>query len=74
MIIIKRKMESEKSGTSEYGNVQASINSNGQITLRTYYEPENDEIVILSAKETRAIFTLFKQIKNLGIELPDLPF
>ena len=74
MIIIKRKMESEKSGTPEYGNVQASINSNGQITLRTYYEPEKDEIVILSEKETQAIFTLFKQIKNLGIKLPELPF
>jgi len=74
MIIIKRKIESEKSGTSESGNVQASINSNGQITLRTYCEPEKDEIVILSERETQAIFTLFKQIKALGTQLPEMPF
>ena len=74
MIIIKRKIEFEKSGTSESGNVQASINSNGQITLRTHYEPEKDEIVILSERETQAIFTLFKQIKALGTQLPEMPF
>lgn len=81
MQIIKRKMTVEETNTDEryftpnQGTVQASFNSDGKITLRTVADSINkDVIIVLSEKETRAIFTLFKQIKALGVQLPELPF
>ena len=78
MKIINRKMETsvittEMSQTAFY--CQASFNSDGVITLRNYNITNRncDEIIILSAEETQAIFQLFskigRKIKNL-----DLPF
>ena len=53
---------------------QASINSNGNITLRNHNgkHKETDEIIILSRSETTALFELFSMIgqKVKGYTLP----
>lgn len=53
---------------------QASLNSDGNITLRNYnsFNKNNDEIIILSSAETEALFRLFSQIgrKNQNYDLP----
>lgn len=53
---------------------QASFNSDNCITLRNYdrRNPNNDEIIILSYEETRAIFSLFSRFgeKNRNYNLP----
>lgn len=81
MIIINRQMESgssvsERSRTST--NCQASFNSDGVITLRNYtdWKLESDEIIILSAAETKAIQELFSKIglmaRNYTLPLMEL--
>lgn len=77
MITIKRKMQAEevcKSG--KYYSVQASLNSDGVITLRSYDErnKNEDEITILSREETQAIFALMRSLKKKGVQNPDIPF
>lgn len=78
MQIIKRKMKVEKTKTEENGYVQASFNSDGRITLRTYglfgNEETTDEIIVLNARETTAIIQLFKALKNKGVDISDIPF
>lgn len=78
MIIIKRKMQVEEVAKTEESNsgrrCQASLNSDGRITLR-HYDPirkDNDEIIILSETETGAIFALMEALKNRSTR--SLPF
>lgn len=73
MKIIEREMKSTENKTNfSNWNCQASFNSNGNITLRNYdsYVKDKDEIIILSDKETEAIFDLFRKLKNKDM----LPF
>lgn len=80
MIVIKRKMQvDEQTTNADYGynqRSQASINSDGRITLRNYnpHDRNNDEIMILSEAETKAIFDLMRVMKGLGVRNEDLPF
>lgn len=57
MIIINRKMQTKETVKGNFDRAQASINSDGRITLRNYspYDKDADEIMILSDTETRAI-------------------
>ena len=75
MDIIKRKMTAEIERVEEESSCQASFNSDGVLTLRhrSHYDPNNDVIIVLSRKETEAIFELFWQMKG-KISMPDLPF
>ena len=75
MEIIKRKMAAERETIEELSTVQVSFNSDGVLTLRhrSHYDPNNDVIIVLSRKETEAIFELFRQMKG-KISMPDLPF
>ena len=76
MEIINRKMEAEKNAVGEnYMDYQASFNSDGVLTLRnrSHNRLDEDVIIVLSRKETDAIFELFRQIKT-KFNLPDLPF
>ena len=75
MLIIQRDIASRKSKTNSgnlFPHCQASFNSDGQITLRNYDDNSSDEIIILSNKETNAIFSLFSRIgqKNKNFDLP----
>ena len=69
MIKIRRKMTSEQIEESRmyyYQKCQASLNSDGNITLRNYdcTEKDSDEIFILTKEETRALYQLFALLKN----------
>lgn len=75
MKLIKREMQSEEpieDKTNYYSCCQASINSDGNITLRNYdrKSKNSDEIIILSQEETAAIFRLLEKIKNYDTRLP----
>lgn len=75
MKIINREMTITETVTNKSNNscyCQASFNSNGFITLRNYnIENKNsDEIIILSAEETKAVIDLFKMLKQKTLELP----
>lgn len=75
MIILKRQMQAEViAKDTGYHSSQASINSNGCIAIRNYnYSDKNqDEIIILSREETKAIFSLFNILDENGKER--LPF
>ena len=77
MLIIKRKMTAEKIKSNEYlPCCQASLNSDGRITLRNFHfdNEEDDEIIILSEEETNAIFKLFSRIGSKIKSFGDLPF
>ena len=54
---------------------QASLNSDGNITLRNYdrADKNKDEIIILSNSETAALFELFSQMGQ-KCKRYDLPF
>lgn len=76
MKIINRKMESNAITTDESHLIcQASFNSDGVITLRNYnfQDRNSDEIIILSERETKAIFNLFSKIGSINTKF-DLPF
>ena len=69
MKVIERQMQvTEKISNGAYNCCQASINSDGKITLRNYdySNKEADEIIILSREETKAIFNLFNRLSELG--------
>lgn len=75
MKLIDREMKvvetiTGKSNSSLY--CQASINSNGCITLRNYNisDKNSDEIIILSAEETEAIFELMRVLKMRENSIP----
>lgn len=72
MIIINREMQKDEKESLHYSKCQASINSDGNITLRNYnLEDKNkDQILILTYNETRALIDLFK----LLIQKDLLPF
>lgn len=76
MEIIKRKMVvvNEVDTENNSSRCQASLNSDGRITLRHYapIRKDEDEIIILSEKETRAIFALMEVIKDHATR--SLPF
>ena len=79
MILIDREMKavSKTTDKSSFSSLcHASINSDGRITLRNYdpYAKDNDEIIILSDNETKAIFDLMRVIKGLGVKNEDIPF
>ena len=62
--MVAKEQITDKSNTMLY--CQASINSDGVITLRNYdiQNKNSDEIIILSAEETQAIFDLFRMLGN----------
>lgn len=64
--MISKESITEKSNTFCY--CQASLNSDGNITLRNYNirNKNSDEIIILSAEETQAIIKLFSEIGKIG--------
>lgn len=68
----KRKItKDEKETPSKYQYTQASINSDRCLTIRNYnYDNSSDEIIVLSNKETNAIFDLLKFIKEKEDTLP----
>lgn len=76
MIVIERESQARVITTDKEGKnlliCQASINSDGNITLRNYNacNKNSDEIIILSDKETQAIFKLMKVIGNNSNDLP----
>ena len=78
MTIIDRTMTS-KVTTTEKGQhslfCQASFNSDGYITLRNYNLPDKsqDEIIVLSAEETKAVIDLFRKMHSM-IHIDELPF
>ena len=77
MITIKREMQTKAVNKSEkYYSCQASLNSDGVITLRNYNENDRDkdEITVLSREETKAIFALMRSIKTSGASNSDIPF
>ena len=72
---IEERTEKAEHNLNEYlPNCQASFNSDGNITLRSYdrSNKNKDEIIILSTVETDALFRLFSQIgvKNRAYTLP----
>lgn len=74
MKVISRMMESSTQ-TVEGAECQASFNSDGRLTLRTYSlgNKNHDTIMILSEAETKAIFLLLKQmgeLKNVDYTIP----
>jgi hypothetical protein len=83
MKIIKRKMETlaEQIKIGDHNidtylpYCQASFNSDGNITLRNYdrSNKNDDEIVILSNSETKALFELFSKLGQVNKNY-DLPF
>ena len=69
MKIVNREMKAKETITGNsnyYSYCQASLNSDGNITLRNYdiRDKASDEIIILSAKETKAIFNLMRVING----------
>lgn len=81
MIVIKRNMNAEEIVKTANNNIdqylpycQASFNSDGNITLRNYdrSNKNKDEIIILSDRETDALFALFSKIgqKHRNFDLP----
>lgn len=80
MIKINRLTENEDvTSTCSYFDIcQASFNTNGNIVLRNYSSADkaknkSDEIIIMSKKETEAIFDLVRTMAQVcGIK--DLPF
>ena len=76
MKVIERQMqvnESESENKRIFPLSQASINSDGNITIRNYDHSKNaDEIIILSREETKAIFHLFNRLSEMSKDW--LPF
>lgn len=75
MKVIERQMQvTESQQKHNYQQCQASINSDGCITVRNYSlcNKNQDEIIILSREETRAIFNLFNRLSEMGKDW--LPF
>lgn len=79
MIAYKRKVESETEIACDENCVyftEAALNSSGCLTVRKVYDcgAENtynaaDELIVLTRKETNAIFNLFRLFRER-----DLPF
>ena len=73
MKVITRNMMSEVYETKDkYGLYQASLNSDGCLTLRRFFidDKEHDKIICFTRDETRAIVQLFRLIKDYGFDLP----
>lgn len=81
MIIVKRTTNVVENINTANNNIneylpycQASFNSDGNITLRNYdrSNKNKDEIIVLSASETEALFLLFSRLgqKNRNYTLP----
>lgn len=74
MKVISRMIESTTQ-TVEGTECQASFNSDGRLTLRTFSigNKNHDTIMVLSEAETKAIFLLLKQmgeLKNVDYTIP----
>lgn len=79
MILIDREITTKEIKTDKgltSMECQASLNSDGVITLRNYNigHGDSDEIIVLSHEETEAIFELFKKLKRYFKDIGDLPF
>ena len=74
MLILNRQIRvvEENTPIRRYSNSQASVNSDGCITLRNYNDGTEDEIIILSPSESKAIFKLMHVLKDAKLE--ELPF
>lgn len=74
MRIIEREMKSHITDCPPLNNSQASINSDGMLTLRNYGgSPDTDTIIVFTRNESQAIIRLFRElVKIFGHE--DLPF
>ncbi len=77
MILINREINSKEITTEKgknFNNCQASLNSDGNITLRNFdsRNKNSDEIIVLSKEETRAIVKLFSEIGEMNKR--SLPF
>lgn len=75
MKVIERQMQvTETAQKNNYQQCQASINSDGCMTLRNFdYANKNaDEIIIFTREETKAIFNLFNRLNEMGKDR--LPF
>lgn len=68
--IASRTITTPMNKTAKY--CQASFNSDGNITLRSYdiRNKDSDEIIILSAEETQAIFKLLQEMSRNASGLP----
>ena len=69
MKVIERQMQvTETEQKHNYQQCQASINSDGCMTLRNFdYANKNaDEIIIFTREETKAIFNLFNRLSEMG--------
>ena len=76
MKLIERQMQlKETEQKHNYQQCQASINSDGCITIRNYdyQNKDQDEIIILSRKETGALIKLFSKISQITNNY-NLPF
>lgn len=75
MIKFKREMKKAETIKIEHPCWQASFNSDGRLTLRGYniYNQDNDEIILFSQSETRAVIELFREIAD-KIKSVDMPF
>ena len=70
MIKIEREMKTKtvvKDTRLIHREYQAALNGDGCITLRAYSpsDKDEDEIIIFSREETRAIFKLMNLLENL---------
>lgn len=84
MQIINRTMKSTVTETDKdkYMNskCQASLNSDGSLTIRTYIQDvkDADEIIVFSGKETDAVFRLIRKlcfaVQTMTDRQTDLPF
>ena len=79
MTIYDREMKTSKI-TTDKGQYslycQASLNSDGCITLRNYNmdNKDSDEIIVLKPEETQAIIQLFRQLGEVFSKNTPLPF
>ena len=75
MKVIERQMQvTETAQKNNYAHSQASINSDGCITVRNFSlcNKNADEIIIFTREETKAIFNLFNRLSEMGKDW--LPF
>lgn len=78
MKYIKREIKSEITSLDKDFDIircQASFNSDGALMLRNYnkYNKDNDDILVFSKTETRAIIELFRKTSQ-DIKSNELPF
>ena len=74
MRVIERELKSKITDRRCLSKSQASINSDGMLTLRNYGDTADaDEIIIFNQNESLAILRLFKELYKI-FERGELPF